>query len=165
MFSLPCEPGFCSIRDIILPHNVHKAQVGFGRVCRHYEPISSSYMKEIVEKSYENLLPFWEIRPYQHFLQVPSPKKFFRREQVEGIQKNVLKKHFFSKNFTKPKNFNVRQHPLSWVQLDRSISTPKFAIKCIFLEKNHLKGDLKFILDLLKDVQNQIEAMVSKFTF
>ena len=64
MFSLPCEPGFCLIRDITLPHNVHKAQVGFGMVCIHYEPISSSYMNEIIEKSYENLLPFWEIRPY-----------------------------------------------------------------------------------------------------
>ena len=52
------------IRDIILPYNVQKTQVGFGMVCINFYPISSSYVNEILEKNYENLLPFWEIRPY-----------------------------------------------------------------------------------------------------
>ena len=63
-FSLAFEPVFPLIRDIELPYNVQKAQVGFGMVGIHYEPISSSYVNEIPEKNHENLLPFWEIRPY-----------------------------------------------------------------------------------------------------
>ena len=31
-------------------------------------------------------------------------------------------------------------------------SNPNFAIKCIFLEKNHLKGGLKFMLHPPRDV-------------
>ena len=63
-FSLAFQPVFPLIRDIELPYNVQKAQVGFGMVCIHYEPISSSYVNEIPEKNYENLLPFLEIPQY-----------------------------------------------------------------------------------------------------
>ena len=52
------------IRNITLPYDIQKTQVGFGMVCTHFSPISSSYVDEILENHYENLLPFLEIPPY-----------------------------------------------------------------------------------------------------
>ena len=89
------------IRDNTLPYDVQKTQVGFGMVCIHFSPLSSSYLNEILEKNW------WKFTSIlgnpailAQFLSPIPPKKFSQRVG-RGYRKKRFEEAFFLKKFYK----------------------------------------------------------------